>query len=640
MMTTLGSENDQSDPAHERLDACLKNLFVQPTKNIESAFEVILGLIKDQSTKLDQVVEEKDGLSADLQRLKTEHNNLLKSHDKATVAIDELRQDIATLTFNFLGDAGGKHLSDDEIVDSVAGSDEQVEEDVSIEQPPIDNVDTESERGEQEVDNTAEPPPVDPQSNAEEGETCVSDSGKADDTCAADITRVESDSAAKEENSQETSSKGAALGWGHVGRIGLGIAKAKVAKHRTVVARLDRLEQLLVETNDHQVTETAVTPQESLLEEMSSRIHAVETFVHGFGQVAEPTHVADEDMTAAENGIVDETDSASCTSSSSQMDGTVETVTREDDTDQNSSESMPPPSRCDSGQSLGRKADRDTRTGLSIDDLAQQMTALREKIQEQQTTGPNVQHSTSIGPEELQKQVAELVDGLQKQVAELVASDDKVSSEDFETKIQEIHAILNTHCTAESIDAAVSSTSDALAEVKKQMAEQLCNLDTTKIDKDAFEQRLEQIDCNLKSLLEQESSKQRLAISANAEKIDNDLTDIKSILNSQQDTMTRLRDEPYMEMPLKEDDVNARIQQATDALRKSLEERLDELRSIESEMEVVATKLAEKPSQDQIDVLIRDLEKRMGHDQELQRLLAYVKTGALPSTTYPFGLLF
>ena len=172
------------------------------------------------------------------------------------------------------------------------------------------------------------------------------------------------------------------------------------------------------------------------------------------------------------------------------------------------------------------------------------------------------------------------------------------------------------------------------------MAEQLCNLDTTKIDKDAFEQRLEQIDCNLKSLLEQESSKQRLAISANAEKIDNDLTDIKSILNSQQDTMTRLRDEPYMEMPLKEDDVNARIQQATDALRKSLEERLDELRSIESEMEVVATKLAEKPSQDQIDVLIRDLEKRMGHDQELQRLLAYVKTGALPSTTYPFGLLF
>ena len=91
---TLGNENDQSDPAHERLDACLKNLFVQPTKNIESAFEVILGIIKQQGTKLDQVVEEKDGLSADLQRLKTEHNNLRKSHDKATVAIDELRQDI------------------------------------------------------------------------------------------------------------------------------------------------------------------------------------------------------------------------------------------------------------------------------------------------------------------------------------------------------------------------------------------------------------------------------------------------------------------------------------------------------------------------------------------------------------------
>ena len=92
-------------------------------------------------------------------------------------------------------------------------------------------------------------------------------------------------------------------------------------------------------------------------------------------------------------------------------------------------------------------------------------------------------------------------------------------------------------------------------------------------------------------------------------------------------------------MPLKEDDVNTRIQQATDALRISLEERLDELRTLESEMEVVATKLAEKPSQDQIDVLIRDLEKRMGHDQELQRLLAYVKTGALP-LNYPFWFPF
>jgi hypothetical protein len=100
---------------HERIQACLKNLFVLPTTNIESAFELILGLVKEQSSKIDGLnrahVEAVEGnakicasvdgllkenfvLSVDLRKLKEEHGHLLRSHASISCTLDKLRQDI------------------------------------------------------------------------------------------------------------------------------------------------------------------------------------------------------------------------------------------------------------------------------------------------------------------------------------------------------------------------------------------------------------------------------------------------------------------------------------------------------------------------------------------------------------------
>ena len=128
MSDTVGSSSEDEVPSlpHEQLETCLKNLFQVPTKNIDSAFQLILGLIKEQSSQIDglkrahdealedngkvrtsmqnaveDLVREKDELSVDFQALEKKHDNLLQSYDKTTNAVDGLKHKIeVSVTMN------------------------------------------------------------------------------------------------------------------------------------------------------------------------------------------------------------------------------------------------------------------------------------------------------------------------------------------------------------------------------------------------------------------------------------------------------------------------------------------------------------------------------------------------------------
>ena len=105
---SLAAWQDDASLPHERLEACLSNLFEAPTKNLESAFSLILSLLNVQSTQLrahaealkrsdeareslqaafDALAEEKAALSVDLQKLSAKY-------EKSTHTVEELRQEV------------------------------------------------------------------------------------------------------------------------------------------------------------------------------------------------------------------------------------------------------------------------------------------------------------------------------------------------------------------------------------------------------------------------------------------------------------------------------------------------------------------------------------------------------------------
>jgi hypothetical protein len=116
----------------------------------------------------------------------------------------------------------------------------------------------------------------------------------------------------------------------------------------------------------------------------------------------------------------------------------------------------------------------------------------------------------------------------------------------------------------------------------------------------------------------------------NAERAGNGLIEIRSFIESQRHELESLRNDiPMLSngSSIKEEHVNARIQEAADALRVSLDERIDKMRLIENEMEGFASKLAEKPSQEQIDSMLQHLERRLGHEVELHGIMENMKLG-------------
>ena len=170
----------------------------------------------------------------------------------------------------------------------------------------------------------------------------------------------------------------------------------------------------------------------------------------------------------------------------------------------------------------------------------------------------------------------------------------------------------------ESAPVSPSSIDDLTATVKEQM-EQISKLEVNKLGIDKFDQQLQHMEDGIKSLLAQEITKQQNEISAHTEKTENDLVEIKSLIDAQNDALVSLRDEAntahnvfsdddIIKSSMKEEEVEERIRQVT----ASLEERLDGLIDWES----LESKLAEKPSQDQIDAMLCDIEKRLGKNSD------------------------
>jgi hypothetical protein len=380
---------------------------------------------------------------------------------------------------------------------------------------------------------------------------------------------------------------------------------------RTVAARLHQLEQSLSSFTEKTSSKgqgddkPVKTKDEEALVDVKRRISNIETFLHGFEQdqkkavatVEEELYVEENesDLTAAED-IKGEVPAESLREDNG---GNVDATLKSDTTQ------------------LCRKVGN-TKI-MTIGDLAHQMSAMRESIQERQVVPLGAGYDMGA----IERQIMELGDRLQKQISELAISvGDKVSNRELETRIQEIRNF---------IAASSTSRSGTVTFDKEQMIlEQISKLESNMMDNVSLKQQLEHLKSDLNSLIDQEISKLRFDISMNAERAGNGLIEIRSFIESQRHELESLRNDiPMLSngSSIKEEHVNARIQEAADALRVSLDERIDKMRLIENEMEGFASKLAEKPSQEQIDSMLQHLERRLGHEVELHGIMENMKLG-------------
>jgi hypothetical protein len=392
-------------------------------------------------------------------------------------------------------------------------------------------------------------------------------------------------------------------------------ALAKVNSERSVAARLHQLEQSLssfmeITSIKGQIEGQPTKRQDEALEDVTRRINCIETFLHGFEQDHKKAiaTVEEELKQLYEAMPFEENESALATAGDVKGDGHAKSLRQENnhehDVDPTSMPGMLPQGRTDTTQ-LGRN-EGNTET-MTIDDLTHHSSALRDSIQQRQ-----------VG-EAIEMQIAELRDKLQNQISELkISVKDKVSIRELETRIQEVRNFIST-CSAAS---STSMSGTVVFDKEQKIIEEISNLKVKMMDMVSYKQQLEQVGG--------EMSKLRLDISTNAERADHDLIDIQSVIESQRDELKRLCNDkplPSNGSSIKEEAINAKIQEATDALRVSLDERIDKVRLIENEMEGFLSKLAEKPSQDQIESMLRHLEKRLGHDVVLQGIMENMNLG-------------
>ena len=120
--TNLTTHDEKADIA-KQLDLCINNLFEVPSRNIGSAFELILGLIKDQSSEINNLkraqlesfqkyeeiriqqenahqtaIEEwgrgRNEIVSTFQNLKKEHEDLKESHEISINTVLGLKDEI------------------------------------------------------------------------------------------------------------------------------------------------------------------------------------------------------------------------------------------------------------------------------------------------------------------------------------------------------------------------------------------------------------------------------------------------------------------------------------------------------------------------------------------------------------------
>jgi hypothetical protein len=590
-----------------------------PTKNVESAFELILALVQEQSSKIDDLnrarveaveenakirasmqnavdglVRENDGLSINLRTLKEEHVTMSCTLDKMRHEIEACvvmecplptrltsltYGDIPKITYNLIGD-----------VESEPDS-REAENSASKTQNVVVKELNEGTKFEDEIHGVnvgASPGAVEQSENEGATSAHVKEARPVDDLAKRSLGGV-------------------------VGCIGLRRSMSEISSNaeRTVAARLHQLEQSLSSFTEKTSSKgqgddkPVKTKDEEALVDVKRRISNIETFLHGFEQdqkkavatVEEELYVEENesDLTAAED-IKGEVPAESLREDNG---GNVDATLKSDTTQ------------------LCRKVGN-TKI-MTIGDLAHQMSAMRESIQERQVVPLGAGYDMGA----IERQIMELGDRLQKQISELAISvGDKVSNRELETRIQEIRNF---------IAASSTSRSGTVTFDKEQMIlEQISKLESNMMDNVSLKQQLEHLKSDLNSLIDQEISKLRFDISMNAERAGNGLIEIRSFIESQRHELESLRNDiPMLSngSSIKEEHVNARIQEAADALRVSLDERIDKMRLIENEMEGFASKLAEKPSQEQIDSMLQHLERRLGHEVELHGIMENMKLG-------------
>jgi hypothetical protein len=410
---------------------------------------------------------------------------------------------------------------------------------------------------------------------------------------------------------------------GVVGCIGLRRSMSEISSNaeRTVAARLHQLEQSLssftgkTSSKGQGDGKPVETKDDEDLVDVKRRISSIETFLHGFeqDQIKAVATVEEELQRLCEAVSVEENESDLTAAEDIKGEGPAKSL-REDNGG-------------NVDATLMRVSPQGQSDTMTIGDLAHQISALRESIQKRQVVPRIDVAAEKLGAGydmgAIEMQVVELGDRLQKQISELAISvGDKVSNRELETRIQEIRNF---------IAASSTSTSGTVAFDKEQMIlEQISKLESNMMDNVSCQQQLEHLKSDLNSLIDQEISKLRFDISMNAERAEHGLIEIRSVIELQRHELESLRNDiPMLSngSSIKEEHVNARIQQAADILRVSLDERIDKMRLIENEMEGFASKLAEKPSQEQIDSMLQHLERRLGHEVELHGIMENMKLG-------------
>ena len=632
MAGVMSREDTESFPpsSHERIQACLKNLFDLPTKNVESAFELILGLVQEQSSKIDDLnrahveaveenakirasmqnavdglVRENDGLSINLRTLKEEHGTMSCTLDKMRHEIEVsvvmecplptrltslTYGDIPKMTYNLIGDVESEPDSRE-----AENSASKTQDNVVVKEL---NEGTKFEDEIYGVNVGASPGAV--EQNENEGATSahVKEARPLDDLVKRSLGDV-------------------------VGCIGLRRSMSEISSNaeRTVAARLHQLEQSLSSFTGETSSKgqgdgkPVETKDDEDLVDVKRRISSIETFLHDFekDQIKAVATVEEELQRLCEAVSVEENESDLTAAEDIKGEGPARSL-REDNGG-------------NVDATLMRVSPQGQSDTMTIGDLAHQISALRESIQKRQVVPRIDVAAEKLGAGydmgAIEMQVVELGDRLQKQISELAISvGDKVSNRELETRIQEIRNF---------IAASSTSTSGTVAFDKEQMIlEQISKFESNMMDNVSCQQQLEHLKSDLNSLIDQEISKLRFDISMNAERAEHGLIEIRSVIELQRHELESLRNDiPMLSngSSIKEEHVNARIQQAADVLRVSLDERIDKMRLIENEMEGFASKLAEKPSQEQIDSMLQHLERRLGHEVELHGIMENMKLG-------------
>ncbi len=300
--------------------------------------------------------------------------------------------------------------------------------------------------------------------------------------------------------------------------------------------------------------------------------------------------------------------------------------------------SLPPNSsrpRNRTGTVMLRLEERESQMELSIRELSLQIVEIQAKLSERKYSNESPEQSTETSD------WVETTGNLRVQIDEIkTLLHEKVSNRKFDEEIEALREMVED-CVNRPIhtisDEGENVGRDIIHEeilhIKRRLVEQISQLKTNKVDRDDLEVKLCQLEESIKFLLGDEIAKQQLIITNCKESTSGQLDELRSILDSRYND-ENLVHEPGFHVapptePLEMSVVDERIQKATAAVRISLEEeltaRLEELKCIEKELDGLASKLEEKPSQDQIELMMKKIEhamaERLGADNTLQLIM-------------------